>query len=90
MAKKTGRPMTELVLSDGEREELLRLTKRGRVNRGLAIDGQYHPINHLASGDRLFCLSLPYLLGQHPFAQGITSSAEMAETVAQAIQHAQA
>jgi transposase len=37
MAKKTGRPMTELVLSDGEREELLRLTKRGRVNRSLAF-----------------------------------------------------
>jgi hypothetical protein len=33
----------------------------------------------------LFCLSLPFLLGEHPFAQGITSSAEMAEVVADAI-----
>ena len=34
---KPGRPMTELVLSDAEREELLRLTKRARVNRSLAF-----------------------------------------------------
>ena len=27
--------------------------------------------------DRLFCLSLPFLMGRHPFAQGITSSHEM-------------
>jgi hypothetical protein len=37
----------------------------------------------------LFCLSLPFLLGQHPFAQGITSSAEMAEVVADAIEAAE-
>lgn len=37
MAKKTGRPMRELVLSSGEREELVRLTKRARVNRNLAF-----------------------------------------------------
>ena len=37
MAKKTGRPMAELVLSHDEREELSRLTKRGRVNRSLAF-----------------------------------------------------
>ena len=29
--------MTELVLSDGEREELSRLAKRARVNRSLAF-----------------------------------------------------
>jgi transposase len=34
---KPGRPMIELVLSDSEREELLRLTKRARVNRNLAF-----------------------------------------------------
>ena len=27
--------------------------------------------------DRLFCLTLPFLMGRHPFAQGITSSHEM-------------
>jgi uncharacterized NAD(P)/FAD-binding protein YdhS len=55
------------------------------VKRGIAIDGQYHPLSSCQDSDRLFCLSLPYLLGQHPFAQGITSSAEMAAVVAQAI-----
>ena len=34
---KSGRPMIELVLSEEEREELLKLTKRARVNRNLAF-----------------------------------------------------
>jgi transposase len=34
---KLGRPTTPLVLSDSEREELVRLTKRARVNRSLAF-----------------------------------------------------
>lgn len=34
---KLGRPTTPLVLSDSEREELVRLTRRARVNRSLAF-----------------------------------------------------
>jgi uncharacterized NAD(P)/FAD-binding protein YdhS len=60
-----------------------------RVRRGIAMDGAYHPISAIVPSDRLFCLSLPFLLGQHPFAQGITSSAEMAEVVADAIRVAE-
>ena len=60
------------------------------ANRGIAIDGAYHPISTCEPSDRLFCLSLPFLLGQHPFAQGITSSAEMADVVADAIEAAEA
>jgi uncharacterized NAD(P)/FAD-binding protein YdhS len=56
------------------------------AKRGIAIDGDFHPISACEPSHRLFCLSLPFLLGQHPFAQGITSSAEMAEVVADAIQ----
>lgn len=59
------------------------------AKRGIAIDGEYHPISACEPSHRLFCLSLPFLLGQHPFAQGITSSAEMAEVVAEAIQRAE-
>jgi len=59
------------------------------VKRGIAIDGDYHPISTFESSHRLFCLSLPFLLGQHPFAQGITSSAEMAEVVADALEKAE-
>jgi uncharacterized NAD(P)/FAD-binding protein YdhS len=59
------------------------------AKRGIAIDGAYHPISAFESSHRLFCLSLPFLLGQHPFAQGITSSAEMAEVVADAIETAE-
>jgi uncharacterized NAD(P)/FAD-binding protein YdhS len=59
------------------------------AKRGIAIDGEYHPISAFESSHRLFCLSLPFLLGQHPFAQGITSSAEMAEVVADAIRTAE-
>jgi hypothetical protein len=59
------------------------------AKRGIAIDGDYHPITACEPSHRLFCLSLPFLLGQHPFAQGITSSAEMADVVAEAIQRAE-
>jgi uncharacterized NAD(P)/FAD-binding protein YdhS len=59
------------------------------ANRGIAIDGAFHPISAFEPSHRLFCLSLPFLLGQHPFAQGITSSAEMADVVAEAIQAAE-
>jgi uncharacterized NAD(P)/FAD-binding protein YdhS len=59
------------------------------VKRGIALDGDFHPISAFQTSDRLFCLSLPFLLGQHPFAQGITSSAEMAEVVAEAIETAE-
>lgn len=37
MAKKNGRPIAELVLVTGELDELVRLTKRARVNRNLAF-----------------------------------------------------
>jgi hypothetical protein len=62
---------------------------QSEAKRGIAIDGNFHPISGCESSDRLFCLSLPFLLGQHPFAQGITSSAEMAEVVADAIEAAE-
>jgi uncharacterized NAD(P)/FAD-binding protein YdhS len=62
---------------------------QSNAKRGIAIDGDFHPISACESSDRLFCLSLPFLLGQHPFAQGITSSAEMAEVVADAIEAAE-
>ena len=59
------------------------------AKRGIAIDGNFHPISAFEPSHRLFCLSLPFLLGQHPFAQGITSSAEMAQVVADAIRSAE-
>jgi uncharacterized NAD(P)/FAD-binding protein YdhS len=45
--------------------------------RGIAIDDRFHPLSDQVPEDRLFCLSLPFLLGRHPFIQGITSSHEM-------------
>jgi len=47
------------------------------ASRGIAIDDQFHPISDDIPEDQLFCLSLPFLLGRHPFIQGITSSHEM-------------
>jgi uncharacterized NAD(P)/FAD-binding protein YdhS len=49
----------------------------GRASRGIAIDDQFHPISDDIPDDQLFCLSLPFILGRHPFHQGITSSHEM-------------
>ena len=48
-----------------------------KASRGIVIDDQYHPISAAIPTDQLFCLSLPFILGRHPFIQGITSSHEM-------------
>lgn len=53
------------------------------ASRGIAIDDRFHPISDDISEDQLFCLSLPFLLGRHPFIQGITSSHEMGLVVAE-------
>jgi uncharacterized NAD(P)/FAD-binding protein YdhS len=53
------------------------------ASRGIAIDDQFHPISDDIPDDQLFCLSLPFLLGRHPFIQGITSSHEMGLVVAE-------
>ena len=49
---------------------------------GIALDKMYHPVSPQGKAARLYCLSLPFLLGQYPFAQGITSSYDMGKTVA--------
>jgi hypothetical protein len=51
--------------------------------RGIAIDDRFHPVSDQISEDGLFCLSLPFLLGRHPFIQGITRSHEMGLVVGQ-------
>lgn len=56
--------------------------------RGVAIDEAFHPVSDTHATDRLFCLSLPYIMGRHPFAQGITSSHEMGEQVGRALAQA--
>lgn len=47
------------------------------VIRGIAVDDLFRPVDAPLPMDRLFCLSLPFIMGRHPFAQGITSSHEM-------------
>lgn len=49
--------------------------------RGIAIDSHFHPLSDSIPAHQLFCLSLPFILGRHPFHQGITSSHEMGEAV---------
>lgn len=50
-------------------------------SRGIAIDDLFRPVAEGLAPDRLFCLSLPFIMGRHPFVQGITSSREMGEIV---------
>jgi len=52
-----------------------------RAAKGVLVDEQFHPISEGRSVDRLFCLSLPFILGRHPFVQGITSSHDLGKTV---------
>lgn len=50
-------------------------------SRGIVVDDQFHPISPDIPTDQLFCLSLPFIMGRHPFIQGITSSCEMGRIV---------
>ncbi len=50
---------------------------------GIALDTEFHPVSTSPYAMNLYCLSLPFLLGQFPFAQGITSSHEMGKSVAE-------
>ena len=59
-----------------------------RSPRGIVIDDAFHPIADDVPADRLFCLSLPFIMGRHPFIQGITSSHEMGEIVGEALARA--
>ena len=43
----------------------------------MAVDEQFHPLSDHPAADRIFCLSIPFILSRHPFIQGITSSHEM-------------
>ena len=52
-------------------------------SRGIIIDDQFHPVSEDMPVDQLFCLSLPFIMGRHPFIQGITSSHEMGQIVAE-------
>ncbi|WP_404711997.1 FAD/NAD(P)-binding protein [Sphingomonas sp. MMS24-J13] len=46
-------------------------------SKGIAIDQDFHPASDAPAARRLHCLSIPFILGRHPFIQGITSSHEM-------------
>ena len=57
-------------------------------SRGIVIDDQFHPISDDLPQDQLFCMSLPFILGRHPFIQGITSSHEMGLVVGEELANA--
>lgn len=52
---------------------------------GIALDKFFRIVVEQPLSNRLYCLALPFLLHQFPFVQGITSSHELGETVANAI-----
>jgi uncharacterized NAD(P)/FAD-binding protein YdhS len=58
---------------------------RAGVTRGIVIDDDFHPMVDGQPMERLFCLGLPFIMGRHPFIQGITSSHEMGEIVGEAL-----
>lgn len=49
--------------------------------RGIVIDDGFNLTAEGLPEDRLFCLSLPFLMGRHPFIQGVTSSHDIGEVV---------
>jgi hypothetical protein len=57
-------------------------------SRGIVIDDEFHPISDGIPEDQLFCLSLPFLMGHHPFIQGITSAHDMGSVVGEKLAEA--
>ena len=49
---------------------------------GIDLDEAFHPVSDSPFTNQLYCLSLPFMLSQFPFSQGITSSHEMGQAVA--------
>jgi len=49
--------------------------------KGIVVDDCFHPASGNPAAARLFCLNIPFILGRHPFIQGITSSCEMGRIV---------
>jgi uncharacterized NAD(P)/FAD-binding protein YdhS len=49
--------------------------------KGIAVDDRFHPVSEAPAAERLFCLSIPFILSRHPFIQGITSSHEIGAVV---------
>ncbi len=45
--------------------------------KGVAVDEQFHPVSDHPAAERLFCLSIPFILSRHPFIQGIVNSHEI-------------
>lgn len=53
------------------------------ATKGISVHEAFHPASPDPRARRLYCLSLPFILGRHPFVQGITSSHEMGGIVGQ-------
>lgn len=59
------------------------VTKASATARGIAVDEQLQPLSKVPlPRSRIFFMSIPFLLGIHPFIQGIWSSQEMGAIVA--------
>jgi len=56
--------------------------------KGIVVDELFHPVSEHPARERLFCLSIPFILERHPFIQGITSSHEMGGSVGSALARA--
>lgn len=54
-------------------------------SRGIAIDEHFRPISDQPAARRIHLLSLPFILGRHPFIQGLTSCHEMGEAAGKAL-----
>lgn len=56
-----------------------------QLTRGIRIDAHFHPVADSGPVERLFCLSLPFIMGRHPFVQGVTSSHHIGRVVGTAL-----
>jgi len=56
-----------------------------RRTNGIKLDAKFRPVIVAPVCNNLFCLSLPFLLHQYPFVQGIGNSSDLAQIVSDEI-----
>ena len=64
-------------------ENTRKLNKQPLKIGGIELDIAYHPVSDSSQAHRIYCPSIPFMLGQFPFAQGITSSHDIGKVIAQ-------
>lgn len=60
-----------------------RASKGKAAIEGIALDEAFHPVSDFFRASNIYCVSLPFMLAQFPFSQGISGSHDIGKIVAE-------